>query len=515
MPTQQGVQGRTALHTRGLCKAFGRTRALDDVEFEVAAGSIHALVGGNGSGKSTLIKILAGVESADSGAIAIGGHPMPIMGHGHGPAASSAAGLRFVHQNLGTFPDLSVTENLALGHGFVRRIGQRIDWPAEHRRAAALIDRFGIHATPATRMSALGPADNAMVAIARALQDQETANEGILVLDEPTASLPRAEVERVLAALRRYAAAGQTIVFVGHRLDEVLDIADDVTVLRDGRTVARHSATSLTPPDLVREMLGRDLAAEQVGAPDIPTGPPLLSVRDLAAGPLDGIDLDVWPGEVVGVAGLLGSGRTTLLSVLFGCRAASRGSMTFDGTQGIPGSVRAAMHAGLALVPESRVDEGIFTDLSVRHNLSASVVGQYWKRWRLAKRDERIDSIRLVDEFGIRPASDEPAIGSLSGGNQQKVILARWLRRNPRLLLLDEPTQGVDVGARASIHQQVRAWAAAGASALYVSSDFEELTLVCDRVVVLNHGRLDRQVVAPNITSEALTSLCYAERALA
>jgi len=510
MPTQPGAQGRTALRTRELCKSFGRTRVLRHVDFDIAVGTIHALVGGNGSGKSTLIKILAGVETADSGTLEIGEQSVPLIGHS--PGAAAAAGLRFVHQNLGIFPELSVTENLALGHGFVTRRTRRINWRAEHRRAAELIERFGIRASPSTPMAALGPADHAMVAIARALQDQETAHDGVLVLDEPTASLPRAEVETVMAALRRYAAAGQTIVFVGHRLDEVLDIADEVTVLRDGQTVARRSTVALTPDDLVREMLGRDLENVVVVTPaERPEERPLLAVRNLTHGPLVGVDLDVWPGEVVGIAGLLGSGRTSLLSALFGCRPHVGGSMTFNGVQGVPRSVRAAMTAGLALIPESRVAEGIFADLSVRHNLSSSVVGSYWRRWRLDHHEEHADAMHLVEQLDIRPASDEPAIGALSGGNQQKAVLARWLRRSPRMLLLDEPTQGVDVGARASIHRHVRAATAAGAGVLYVSSDFEELALVCDRVVVLRHGRLVHQLHVPHITSEAITSLCYAE----
>ncbi|MBI5090549.1 MAG: sugar ABC transporter ATP-binding protein, partial [Actinobacteria bacterium] len=289
----------------------------------------------------TLMNILAGIYQADAGTVEVGGRPLVVAGHGHGPAAAASAGLRFVHQNLGVFADLSVAENLALGHGYVTHRSRRIDWPTERRRAADLIDRFGIHATPSTPMAALGPADHAMIAIARALQDQEAAHEGILVLDEPTASLPRAEVETVMAALRRYASAGQTIVFVGHRLDEILDIADHVTVMRDGHAVAHRATADLTPDDLVREMLGRSLDVAPVGVAERPEGRPLLTVRGLAAAPLVGVDLDVWPGEVVGVAGLLGSGRSTLLTTLFGCRPDATGSMVVDGNPGIPDTVRA------------------------------------------------------------------------------------------------------------------------------------------------------------------------------
>lgn len=506
-PGAPGAQGRTALRIRGLCKSFGRAQVLRDVDIDVSAGTIHALVGGNGSGKSTLIKILAGVYSADAGSVETDGHPLPVAGHD--PAAAASAGLRFVHQNLGIFSDLSVAENLALGHGFVTNRAHRIDWTAEHRRAAALIERFGIHATPTTPMSALGPADHAMIAIARALQGQEHAHQGILVLDEPTAPLPRAEVEIVLDALRRYSAAGQTIVFVGHRLDEVLSIADEVTVLRDGEAVARRSTVGLHADDLVQAMLGRTLDVAPVSTPISPSGPAMLSVRDLTVGPLCGLDLDVWPGEVVGIAGLLGSGRSTLLTAIFGCHAQARGTLSFGELTGLPASIRAAMDAGMALVPEDRITDGIFAELSVRHNLSSSVVDSYWRRWRLAHGDEHADAMRLIEQFDIRPAADDPAVGALSGGNQQKTVLARWLRRSPRLLLLDEPTQGVDVGARADIHRQVRAASQRNAAVLYVSSDFEELALVCDRVVVLNHGHLAHEVAAPHITSEAITSLCY------
>lgn len=495
-----------ALRTRGLTKSFGGTRALRGVDLDVRAGSIHAVVGGNGSGKSTLIKVLAGVERADTGTIEIGGHATTAVDHS--PRTASTAGLRFVHQDLGIFPALSVTENLALGHGYATTRAGRIDWRAEHRRAAELIGRFGIHAEPGTPMSHLRPADHAMVAIARALQDQDEAS--VLVLDEPTAALPRAEVDLVFHALRRCATAGHTILFVGHRLDEVLGIADVVTVMRDGEVVSQRPAAGLSAGDLVASMLGNAVDEVTVGASPEPAGGPLLSVHGLRAGPLAGVDLDVWPGEVVGVAGLLGSGRSTLLHVLFGDRRASGGSMAFDGARGFPPTVRAATRSGIALVPEGREIEGTFADLSVRHNLSSAVVRQYWRRWRLAHSAERADAQRLITEFGVHPASDSPPVATLSGGNQQKTLIARWLRRAPRLLLLDEPTQGVDAGARADIHRHVRAATGQGSAALYVSSDFEELALVCDRVVVLSAGRVTHEVRAPAITGESLTALCYA-----
>ena len=493
------------LQAEHVSKAFGATQALDDVSLELRRGSVHALLGGNGSGKSTLIKAIAGVEPADAGAIAIRGerHDLRTMT----PARAREAGLHFVHQQRSTFPDLTVTENLAIGRGFETGVGGRIEWRRARQRAAAVLERFQIDADPDTELGRLGPATQTMVAIARALQDQDGERDGVLLLDEPTASLPAPEVALLLDALRRYAEAGQAIVYVTHRLEEVFAIADRATLLRDGRVVGDVEPRRLDHDGLVELMMGRSVAQiERLrGRPE---GRTILTVRGLAAGPLAPLDLDLREGEIVGVAGLTGSGRSTLLKALFGVIPPESGEIRIDGRPRRIGSPPEAMAAGFAYVPEDRQRDAAFPALSVAENLSMTVVPDYWHRGALNRRRERRDALGLFDTFLIAAESDAAPLRSLSGGNQQKVVLARWLRRNPRLLLLDQPTQGVDVGARAEIYELIHDAVAGGAAALLASSDFEELARLCDRVLVLRKGELvaelrDGELDADRIAREA------------
>jgi ribose transport system ATP-binding protein len=475
----------TVLRAERVSKAFGATQALDDVSLGLERGSVHALLGGNGSGKSTLIKAIAGVEPADAGEIEIRGerHELRSMT----PALARAAGLHFVHQQRSTFSGLTVTENLAIGRGFDTGAGGRISWRRSRRRAAAVLERFQIDADPDAELGRLGPATQTMVAIARALQDQDGETDGVLLLDEPTASLPAPEVDLLLAALRRYAAAGQAIVYVTHRLEEVFAVADRATLLRDGRVAGEVEPRQLDHDSLVELMLGRSVAQiERLrGRPE---GSTILAARGLAAGALAPLDLDVRAGEIVGIAGLIGSGRSSLLRALFGAGPPQSGEVWIDGAPLRIGSPPDAMTAGFAYVPEDRQRDATFPDLSVGENLSLTVLGDYWRGATLNRRRERRDSLGLLGSFLIDAESDAVPLRTLSGGNQQKVVLARWLRRQPRLLLLDEPTQGVDVGARAEIYELVHRAVAGGAAALIASSDFEELAHLCDRVLVLRKG---------------------------
>jgi ribose transport system ATP-binding protein len=477
----------TVLEAAHVSKAFGATRALDDVSFQLERGSVHALLGGNGSGKSTLIKAFAGVEPADAGELAISGERYRLGTMT--PALAREAGLHFVHQQHSTFPDLTVTENLAIGRGFETAAAGRIDWRRAHRRAAAVLERFQIDADPEAELGRLGPATQTMVAIARALQDQDGEADGVLLLDEPTASLPAPEAALLLEALRGYAAAGQAIVYVTHRLEEVFAVADRATLLRDGRVVDVVEPRQLDHDALVELMMGRSV--EQIerlrGRPE---GRTILSVRGLAGGLLAPLDFDLREGEIVGLAGLIGSGRSTLLRAMFGISPPDSGEIQIDGEPRQIGSPPEAMAAGFAYVPEDRQRDAAFPALSVGENLSLTVMPDYWHRGVVNRRREHRDTLGLLDSFLITAASDTAPLRSLSGGNQQKVVLARWLRREPRILLLDEPTQGVDVGARAEIYEMVHRAVAAGAAALVASSDFEELARICDRVIVLRKGRV-------------------------
>ncbi|MEH3067008.1 MAG: sugar ABC transporter ATP-binding protein [Aeromicrobium erythreum] len=499
--------GETVLSVKGLSKSFLGNRALVDVDLEVRRGEILALLGGNGSGKSTLIKVLAGVHQADDGGTIgrLDGHPVGVADWS--ARRSREAGLLFVHQSLGLFPGLTVAENMAIGHGFPMAAPGVIARGRMRRRAAALVERFEIAADPDQLVETLRPADQTMVAIARALQDQEDDDAAVLFLDEPTASLPVAEVEVLHRALRRYAAAGQTIVYVSHRLDEVQQLADRVVVLKDGVKVADLPTTETSPVRLAELITGLDVTPKARTAPthgdDV-----VLRVRDLRAAPLDGVSFDLRRGEVLGIAGLLGSGRTELLRSLFGHRP-FEGTVELCGAPFTASRIARAMALGVAYVPEDRAVEAAFGEQSILENLSIGRLGDFWRGLRLRRRAEREAATASAAEFLVKAASIDQPLATLSGGNQQKVVLARWLARRPSLILLDEPTQGVDVGARREIYSLVRRATEQGASVVVVSSDMEELAAACDRVLVLHGGRIVGELGHAALSSSSLTSLLY------
>jgi len=506
MPPAEVNGSPVALRVSDVSKAYGSTQALDDASFEVRRGRIHALLGGNGSGKSTLIKILAGVVPADRGSVEVAG--VEYDARGLTPARAREMGLHVVHQQSSTFPDLTIAENLALGRGFEIGMGGRVRWSALRRRTAGVLQRFNIDADPDTQVGTLGPAAQTMIAIARALQDQEGEHDGVLLLDEATASLPRSEVDLLLAAVRRYAEAGQTIVFVTHRLDEVTQIADHATILRDGRVVATVDRGEFDHDSLVTLIMGQPverLASRPVGSS---AGEPVLELRSTNG---DGADLTVRAGEIVGVAGLLGSGRSSLLRGLFGLAPMPGRTVELDGRGVDVQGPRQAIAAGIAYVPEDRAAEGVFADLSVKENLSVTVLGRYWRGGWFSRRSEQRGARAVMDAFLVRAASADAPVSSLSGGNQQKIVLGRWLQRHPRLLLLDEPTQGVDVGARADIHRVIRNLVSDGAGALMVSSDFDELAAVCDRAIVVRAGHIVGEIAGADLREETLNVAIHAQ----
>lgn len=502
-----------SLRVSHLSKTFPGTVALRDVSFEVQRGEIHALLGGNGSGKSTLIKILAGVLRGDpGGSVAVEWNE--VASDHTTPEWARSVGLHVVHQQSSVFPVLTVAENIAIGTGFeTTRVGS-IRWRALRRRTQALLDRFDIATTPDTLVGSLRPADRAMVAIARALQGQDEARSGMLVLDEPTASLPQHEADRLLAALRRYAEQGQTILLVSHRLDEIVGYADRATVMRDGRVAGHLEGADITEERLIQLIVGRPLDHVFPAAGEPPDTTVVLEGRHLAGGPLRDVSFRLSGGEVLGIAGLLGSGRSELLKMLFGAYSTRGGDMLLDGTPVRFRDIGDAMRAGVAYVPEDRA-EAAFPELPVRHNLSAGRVGTYWRRLRLQHGAESADAQRAIDRFLIRASSDRQLMATLSGGNQQKVVLARWLQQKPRILLLDEPTQGVDVSSRAEIYSLVREAVAQGCAVLLVTSDFEELARASDRVIVLAHGTVVADVRPPNLDAARLTQLAYGGREVA
>ena len=503
--TAAPVGTASALSVTGLSKAYAGTLALDGVDLDIRPGEVHALLGGNGSGKSTLIKCLAGVVTPEPGGVLeVGG--ASAAAESWSADQAFAAGLRFVHQQPAVFPQLSIAENIAFGSRFPKGRTGKIDWRALNARTAALLADYHVQAEPTTPLGALRAADRTRVAIIRAVQDREDADSGVLVLDEPTAALPASEVELLLDSLRRYAAAGQTILYVSHRLDEVLSVADRVTVLRDGRKVATVEAAGLSESDLIELIVGRPLDRlfpEQVEVRDADV---VLRADGLAGGPLQDVSFDLHRGEVLGIAGLLGSGRSELLRILFGAFPATRGTVELGGRPVAFDSPGAAMAGGMAYVPEERQADALFQGESVRHNMTAGDAGHYFSSLRFSHDAERKDSSDAIRRFLIRVGRDTQPVETLSGGNAQKVVLARWLRRKPIVLLLDEPTQGVDIAARSEIYGLVREATRAGTSVLLVASDPEELAHACDRVLVLREGRIATVVHQP-LDAHRLTEL--------
>ncbi len=458
---------------RGISKRFPGVVALSEVDFDVAGGEIHALMGENGAGKSTLVKVLTGVYAPDAGTVHLAGCPIAPRS----PAEAVALGVSTVYQEVNLVPNLSVAENVCLGRD------RRVRWHPMRARARAALARLGVEIDVDRRLGSFPIAVQQMVAIARALD----VSARVLVLDEPTSSLDRQETAHLFDTLRRLRAEGMGIVFITHFIDQVYAIADRITVLRNGERVASTAAVDLPRLDLVSQMLGRDASALGTGrTAESHAGNELLRAEGLSRdGSVDAVDLAVAEGEVVGLAGLLGSGRTETLRLLFGIDAPSRGRLLLDGTPHRRMTIRSAIRAGLGLCPEDRKTEALMPDLSVRENLLLVVQARRgWLR-RLGTRRQR----EIVEEFRgrLRIAMTDPErpVRELSGGNQQKVILARWLAANPRLLLLDEPTRGIDVGAKFEIANLIERLREEGLAFVFVSSELEEVVRSCSRVAVL------------------------------
>jgi ribose transport system ATP-binding protein len=502
------ADARSRLRVRGLSKTFPGTRALRAVDLEILPGEIHALVGGNGSGKSTLIKVITGVYHGDpGGTIEIDGVATPA--ESMTASAAHRSGVRVVHQDLGVFPAMTVAENLALGDTFATGPGGWISGRETRRRTQTLIDRFEIPATPDTPLVAMSRAGQTLVAMARALQDQDGDHGGLLILDEPTASLPTHEAEMLMDSLRRYAGLGQSILYVSHRLDEILALSDRVSVLRDGVSAGTKDASTLDENQLVQMIVGRRIERMFPARRPPRDRQRLLDVERLAVGPVRGASFHVDQGEIVGLAGVLGSGRTEILRAIFGDLPIGAGEIRFEGKPTKFKHPAQAIAAGVAMVPEDRASQAAFLDLPLTTNLSILQLGSYFRARVLREDAMRRDASELMSDFSVKAASEASLLETLSGGNQQKVIMARWLRNKPRLLLLDEPTQGVDVGARTEIYTFVREAVDNGAGALVVASDLEELTRVSDRVIVLRDGAVVAEAVSEQIDVEQITELAH------
>lgn len=495
-----------SLRVTGLTKSFGSVRALSDVSFTAAAGTIHALLGGNGSGKSTLIKALAGVQLADEGTVEVNG--VSVEASSLTPGWARSTGLSFVHQNVGVFPDLSVMENFALPSGYTVNPFTGISWTPLRKRTQAILDRFELAVDARTKMGDLRPAIQTMIAVARALYNENESDHGILVLDEPTASLPADEARQVMQSARSVANRGHTVILVSHRLDEVLEYADEATFLRDGRLLESVRVASLTERSIVQRIAGVDDLPETHDT-IVTSFAPYLTVDNLHAGPVRGLDLVVGQGEIVGLAGLLGSGRSSILKSLFGLIPAESGTITLKESAVRFGHPIAAMRQGVAYVPENRNEEAAFPDLSVEENLSIARLDEYWRSGWFARNVQNATATSVIDEYRVVVGSPASTFSTMSGGNAQKIVMARWLGRTPELLLIDEPTQGVDVGARADIHRRIVQAARAGMAVIVVSSDSSELAALCDRVVGIKDGRNRGELNGHEVTVAACAELSH------
>ncbi len=484
--TQQAL-----LQVRGLSKTFPGLKALDDVSLEVSSGEIVALVGQNGSGKSTLVKVLAGVHQPDPGAEIVLGE-------------DGQAGLHFIHQDLGLVGQLSTIENFDLGHALGRGALKPAPVRAEARRAAELVAGFGAEIDVYAPVERLSAAERAIVAIARALDGWEH-DRNVLVLDEPTASLHGEEVDKLFVAVRRVAERGAGVIFISHRLDEVMNIADRVVCLRDGRLIADVPRGGYDHDDLVELIAGAALAAAEEVAQLRDLGEPVLNAKGIRAGTIADLDLALHKGEILGVSGVLGSGREEVAATLFGSNDGTVEELEVDGKAVGRLDPRRAIAAGVAYVPGDRHRDGAVIKMTVRENMTLPRLRPLQRLFgRLDQREERAEVDRWIERVAVRPAEPERALELFSGGNQQKVVLAKWLRNEPKALLMDEPTQGVDVGAKAGIFELIANAAAAGAGVLVCSSDAKELALICDRVLVMRDGRLVAEVTRSQLSEAGL-----------
>ncbi|RKT31465.1 monosaccharide ABC transporter ATP-binding protein (CUT2 family) [Microbacterium sp. AG1240] len=494
-----------AVEVKNISKTFGAQRALDDLSVSFDSGRVTALLGQNGSGKSTLIKILSGFYTPDPG------HGQALV-HGDALALPSnprqvhAAGLRFLHQDLAVVPAMSVSDNFALTERFTGVVrGGFIAQRRQDARVSETLDRLGVPVRPSELMSDLAPAQQTMVAIARAFFEAERPT---IFLDEPTASLPESEVQKVLAALRTAVDAGASIVYVSHRLDEVRQIADDLVILRDGRLVADTPNAGHTTKELVELVLGRTAPTSARGR-SIKRREPVLVV-DAVSGPrLQGISLEVGRGEILGVTGLIGCGRSELARILAGAQRPSTGALTLNDRPYAPTSPRAARRRGVGYVPQDRRAEGVVAGMTVAENASLSVLSRVTRAGLIQRGSERELADALIRRFGVVPHAPERLVGDLSGGNQQKVVFARNAALDLSVLVLDEPTQGIDIGARAEIADTCRDLAASGIAVIVASTDFDEIASLCDRVLVLDRGRIVDEVAGDDITVQRLTSSSF------
>jgi ribose transport system ATP-binding protein len=502
-PAEPGPLQVDALSVENLSKSFAGNTALDRLTLRIAPGEIHVLVGQNGSGKSTLIKLLSGYHRPDpGGTVLVAGQELQLGA----PEHSYRAGCRFVHQDLGLVATSSILDNLSYSGGFPTRWGT-VRWGSARAEAVKLLDNVGLNLDPRRNVATLSASERTEVAVARALRPDSAHPPRLLVLDEPTATMPVDEVEHLLATVRTVAASGVAVLLVTHHLDEVFGIANRVSVLRDGRLVATSDIRAVDHRGLVRQLVGSEV--EDVSRDhDAPAGTEeaALVVEDLASGPLLGVSFAVSPGEVVGIAGLTGSGRETMLGAIFGAQPRQSGRVVLNGATIPAQRPDVAMKAGIGFMPGDRKVHGGIMPLTARENLTLTDLRPFWGGGRLRKSAEMAETRKWFRDLDIRPADGyNKILATFSGGNQQKVLFAKWLRKGLRVFLLDEPTQGVDVGSKADLHRLILAEAERGMAVVISSTDIDELTALCNRILVLRNGRIQEQLIGDQVDASTIT----------
>jgi ribose transport system ATP-binding protein len=513
---EPGAKALPVLHVTDIAKTFGGAKALAGVSFTVKPGEVHGLLGKNGSGKSTLVKILAGFHAPDPGGrLEFNGEhvPLPLK-----PGDFRRLGMSFVHQNLGLAPSLTVLENLRFAHLAAER-RSFINWRAERRAAIEALGRFGLTLDPNERVDRLSPVERALLAIVRAFEEiraecAATGRPGLVLLDEPTPFLPREGVDKLFGLMRSIASTGSSVIFISHDIEEVLTITDRVTVLRDGKVAGELETARATHDQIVEQIVGRSLARRTEPVHDQTTAhAPYVRVDNVAGATLRPTDFSIGKGEILGLTGLIGSGYEEAPYLIFGARPCRSGVLKFAVGPSIAlaaMSPNRAIGLDFALLPGDRQNASGVDSLSVVDNMLLPDVSRFFRGGFLRRGAMVREARALGTRYEVRPNDPSAKLSSLSGGNAQKVLIARWMNRNPKLLLLDEPTQGVDVGTRVQIYAALRAAASSGMSIVCASSDAEQLAEICDRVLVFARGRICREMTGPDLTKDGIAEACYA-----
>lgn len=481
-----------------ISKSFPGVQALSDAQFEVHPGEVHALLGENGAGKSTLIKIISGLYKPDSGEIRLEGKPVVF----NNPREAQLAGVATIYQELSLYPELSVAENIFMGHAPRGPLGT-VDWREMRKRSLEILASLNIHDLDVNaKVGTMTVGKRQRVEIAKAL----SMNARILIMDEPTAALTEADVERLFEIVRLLRERNVSIIYISHRLEEVFMLADRVTVLRDGHYVGTKPVSETREDELISMMVGRTID-NLFPKLSVPVGEPVLQIENLSRKPdTRNVSLTVHAGEIVGVAGLVGSGRSELAQVIFGMYPAESGTIRIDGKAVTIKNPRQAMSLGVAYVPEDRGTQGLVRQMNVRENVSMSILRALVKNMFVDRKAERSLAERMINQLGIRAYSPEQVVNKLSGGNQQKVVVSKWLATNPRVLIMDEPTRGIDVGAKAEIHKLLSQLAQQGMAILMISSDLPEIMGMSDRILVMRGGTVVAEYKRGQATQEMIAT---------